>query len=128
MSVAQRPSSVDESTRRTIEAFNDAFNRGDADAVASLLTEDTVFENTSPPPDGQRIEGKTAVAEFWRRWFSRNPGALFEAEDMIVAGDRAVVQWVYRKSRDGQPWHIRGVDVFLVREGKVAAKQAYVKG
>ncbi len=33
-----------------------------------------------------------------------------------------------RKVRDGQPWHLRGVDVFPVREGKVAAKLAYVKG
>jgi hypothetical protein len=30
--------------------------------------------------------------------------------------------------RNGQPWHLRGVDVFTVRDGKVAAKFAYVKG
>jgi hypothetical protein len=36
--------------------------------------------------------------------------------------------WVYRKVRSGQPWHLRGVDVFTVRDGKVAAKLAYVKG
>jgi len=93
-----------------------------------MLTEDTVFENTSPAPDGQRIEGKTAVAAFWREWFERNPDARFEAEEMIVSGDRAVVRWVYRKMRNGQPWHVRGVDVFTVRDGKVAAKLAYVKG
>jgi len=104
------------------------FNRHDADTLASMLTEDTVFENTSPAPDGQRIEGKTAVAAFWREWFERNPDARFEAEEMIVSGDRAVVRWVYRKMRNGQPWHVRGVDVFTVRDGKVAAKLAYVKG
>jgi ketosteroid isomerase-like protein len=38
------------------------------------------------------------------------------------------VLWVYRKMRNGQPWHLRGVDVFTVRDGKVAAKLAYVKG
>jgi hypothetical protein len=32
------------------------------------------------------------------------------------------------KMRNGQAWHLRGVDVFTVREGKVAAKLAYVKG
>jgi steroid delta-isomerase-like uncharacterized protein len=115
-------------TRAVVDRFNEAFNRHDADAVASLLTDDTVFEDTSPAPDGQRIEGKAAVAEFWRGWFARNSDAKFEAEDMIVSGDRAVVRWVYRKMRNGQPWHIRGVDVFTVRDGKVAAKLAYVKG
>lgn len=47
---------------------------------------------------------------------------------MIESGDRAVVRWVYLKTRNGQPWHVRGVDVFTVRDGKVAAKLAYVKG
>ncbi len=117
-----------ESTRVTIDRFNDAFNRHDADALAQVLTDDTVFEDTSPPPDGRRIEGKAAVVEYWRGWFARNADAVFEAEDLIVCDDRAVVCWVYRKVRDGQPWHLRGVDIFTVRGGKVAAKQAYVKG
>jgi len=122
------PQAGENSTRVAVERFNEAFNRHDADALASLLTEDTVFEDTSPAPDGKRIEGKTAVVAFWREWFARNPDARFEAEEMIVSGDRAVVRWVYRKMRNGQPWHIRGVDLFTVRDGKVAAKLAYVKG
>jgi ketosteroid isomerase-like protein len=115
-------------TRSIVERFNDAFNRHDSDALASLLTDDTVFEDTSPAPDGTRIEGKAAVVEFWRGWFARNPDAHFEAEEIIVADNRAVVRWIYRKIRNGKPWHLRGVDVFTVRDGKVAAKLAYVKG
>jgi ketosteroid isomerase-like protein len=111
-----------------IARFNEAFNRGDAGALEALLTDDTVFEDTSPAPDGRRIEGRAEVVAFWRAWFARNPDARFEAEDTIVAGDRVVVRWIYRKMRDGKPWHIRGVDVFTVRDGKVAAKLAYVKG
>jgi ketosteroid isomerase-like protein len=115
-------------TRVVIDRFNEAFNRHDADALAALLTDDTIFEDTSPAPDGQRIEGKAAVVAFWRVWFTHNADAIFEAEEVIVCGDRAVVRWVYRKLRNGQPWHLRGVDVFTVRDGKVAAKLAYVKG
>jgi ketosteroid isomerase-like protein len=115
-------------TRETIAKFDDAFNRHDAAAVAALLTDDTVFEDTSPAPDGRRMEGKATVAEFWRGWFSRNTDAQFDAEEVIVSADRAVVRWVYRKMRNGQPWHLRGVDIFTVRDGKVAAKLAYVKG
>jgi ketosteroid isomerase-like protein len=115
-------------TRGVIDRFNEAFNRHDAEALALLLTDDTVFEDTSPAPDGRRIEGKAAVVAFWQGWFARNQDAVFEGEDVIVCGDRAVVCWVYRKARNGQPWHLRGVDVFTVRDGKVAAKLAYVKG
>jgi ketosteroid isomerase-like protein len=128
MSSEQNPKTPDTTTRMVVDRFNEAFNRHDADALALLLTDDTVFEDTSPAPDGRRVEGKTAVVAFWRDWFARNPDARFEAEEIIVSGDRAVVRWVYRKIRNGQPWHLRGVDVFTVRGGKVAAKLAYVKG
>ncbi len=120
--------SADEATRAEVDHFNEAFNRHDADALAALLTEDTVFEDTSPAPDGRRVEGKAAVVEFWRGWFARNADSHFDAEEVIVSGNRATVLWVYRKMRNGQPWHLRGVDVFTVRDGKVAAKLAYVKG
>ena len=128
MASDQNPMTAAQTTRTVIDRFNDTFNRHDADALALLLTDDTVFEDTSPAPDGKRIEGKGDVVAFWRGWFARNPDAAFEAEDVIVSGDRAVVLWVYRKPRNGQPWHLRGVDVFTVREGRVAAKLAYVKG
>jgi ketosteroid isomerase-like protein len=115
-------------TRKAVDAFNAAFNRHDANALAELLTEDTVFEDTSPAPDGRRVEGRSNVVAFWREWFERNPDARFDAEEIIVSGDRAVVRWMYHKVRNGQPWHLRGVDIFTVRDGKVAAKLAYVKG
>jgi len=115
-------------TRETLDRFSETFNRQDADALAALFTDDTVFENTSPAPDGRRIVGREAVVSFWREWFMRNAGASFDAEEVIVSGDRATVRWVYRKLRDGQPWHVRGVDVFRVRDGKVAEKLSYVKG
>lgn len=118
----------EQTTQAVVDRFNQAFNRHDADALAELLTDDTVFEDTSPAPDGRRVEGKAAVTEFWRAWFAHNPDARFEAEEAIISGNRAVIRWVYRKTRNGQPWHLRGVDIFTVRDGKVAAKLAYVKG
>lgn len=124
----QNVQSQEQATRATIDRFNEAFNRHDADWLARFLTEDTVFEDTSPAPDGRRIEGTAAVVEFWRGWFARNPDARFEAEEVIVSGNRGTVLWVYHKMRDGQPWHLRGVDIFTVRGGKVSAKLAYVKG
>ncbi len=116
------------STREVVDRFNEAVNRHDAAAVAALLADDTVFENTNPAPDGTRIEGKEAVAAFWKKWFVTNADATFDAEEIVVAGDRCTVRWVYRKTRDGKPWHLRGVDVYTIRGGKVAAKLSYVKG
>jgi ketosteroid isomerase-like protein len=120
--------STQQDTRAVVEQFNAALNARDLTTMASLLTEDSVFENTAPAPDGTRYAGKAAVVAFWEKWLVANPDARFDAEEVIVAGDRCVVRWIYRKMRDGKPWHLRGIDVFTVRDGKVAAKLAYVKG
>lgn len=115
-------------TIAAIERFNEAFNRHDVDAVMAAMTEDCIFENTNPVPDGKRYSGAAEVRAYWERFFTNNPDAKFEAEEIFAAGDRCVVRWIYRKTKDGQPWHLRGVDIFKVRNGKVAEKFSYVKG
>jgi ketosteroid isomerase-like protein len=115
-------------TLTIIKKFNAAFNLHDVDAVMAVMTEDCVFENTNPAPDGSRVEGAVAVRAYWEKFFVSNPDAFFEAEEVFAAGDRCVVRWIYRKIKDGQHWHLRGVDIFRVKDGKVAEKLAYVKG
>lgn len=115
-------------TLDAVNQFNEAANRRDLASLVALMADDIVFENTAPPPDGTRIVGKADVAAFWERWVAANPDARFEVEETIVAGDRCTVRWIYRKTRDGRPWHLRGIDVFTVRNGKIAAKLSYVKG
>jgi ketosteroid isomerase-like protein len=115
-------------TREAVDRFNDAFNRHDVDAVMAAMTDDCVFENTSPP-DGQRYEGHDEVRAAWVEFFAASPDAHFEGEDVIVAGDRCIVQWQYTWTNDdGGTNSLRGVDVLRVRDGKVAEKFAYVKG
>ena len=113
----------EEETLRVVAAFNRAWGDHDLDAALSLVTEDCVFENTSPSPDGTVFRGREEIAGAWREIFD-NPGSLFEAEETFAAGDRAVQRWRYSWG-DG---HVRGVDVVRVRDGKVAEKLSYVKG
>lgn len=116
-------------TLETINRFNAAFNRHDVDAIMALMTDDCVFENTNPPPDGRRFEGQAAVRGAWADLFGASPDAHFETEELVVDDDRCTARWIYRWSAaDGTPGHVRGVDVFRVRDGKVAEKLAYVKG
>ena len=118
------------STAETVDRFNAAFNTHDVAAIMALMTDDCVFENTEPPPDGQRFEGQVAVAECWRALFASAPGAVFTSEESFALDDRAVVRWTYRWAADapGSPGHVRGVDIIRVRDGKVAEKLSYVKG
>lgn len=109
--------------------FNAAFATGDVDAVMALTTEDCVFESTSPAPDGQRLEGPTAVRAAWEELFASTTVATFEPEESFVCGERGVVRWRYSwREAGGRPGHVRGVDVLRFRDGKVAEKLSYVKG
>ncbi|HUG83997.1 MAG TPA: nuclear transport factor 2 family protein [Euzebya sp.] len=117
---------ADVATRAAIDRFDEAFGRRDVDGVMAAMAEDCVFEDTTPP-DGIRHSGRTAVRRAWEKLFAGSPDARFEREDLLVAGDRAVLSWRYTWIQDGGG-HVRGVDVFTVRDGKVAAKRSYVKG
>jgi len=106
-----------------IRRFGEAFDRHDVPAVMALMTDDCVFEDTSPS-HGVRHAGQAAVQAAWEALFAASPSAHFDTEEGIVTGDRATYRWCYRF--DGGS--VRGVDVFRVRDGKVAEKLSYVKG
>jgi ketosteroid isomerase-like protein len=72
--------------------------------------------------------GQAQVRAFWEEFFRRSPQARFQAEEIFAAGDQCVVRWIYHWVRDGKPGHVRGVDLFHVRDGQVAEKLSYVKG
>jgi ketosteroid isomerase-like protein len=115
-------------TLAAVERFNAAFNCHDVDAIMACMTADCVLENTRPAPDGVRLVGNAAVRAYWEEFFARSPQARFEVEELFAVADRCVVRWTYRWVRDGRAGHVRGVDVFRVRDGQVAEKYAYVKG
>lgn len=106
-----------------VTAFGAAWARHDLEAALSMLTDDCVFEATGPAPDGVRHIGLAAIARAWQEIFD-DPASRFDAEETFAAGGRVVQLWRYSWA-DG---HIRGVDVFRVRDGHVAEKLSYVKG
>jgi ketosteroid isomerase-like protein len=118
-----------EQTLAAILHFHTTFNTHDVDAIMSLMSEDCVFENTFPAPDGARLVGQAAVRAAWLDLFRNSPSAAFAIEDAFAAGDRGVIRWRYTWGAPGaEAGHVRGVDVFRVRDGKVTEKLSYVKG
>ncbi len=115
-------------TLAAVGKFNEAFNSHNIDAIMRLMTDDCLFENTSPSPDGTTYEGTLSVRTYWEQFFRNSPTARFETEEIIACGDRCIVRWIYHKLKDGHPWHLRGIDVFRVRGGKISEKLSYVKG
>jgi predicted SnoaL-like aldol condensation-catalyzing enzyme len=118
-----------ESGVRTVIAFNEAFNKHDVDGMMQLMSDDCVFENTTPAPDGTVYSGKDAVTRFWQRFFAQSPQAHIKIEEAFGFGNRVVMRWRYDWDEgDGNGGHVRGVDLFRLQNGLISEKLSYVKG
>jgi ketosteroid isomerase-like protein len=110
-------------TRELIDAYNDAWNRQDLDALASFHAADIVFENHTA---GERVEGAEAVRAHIGGIFERWPSLRFTGRRFYEAADFAVSEWTARAMRPDGTWiEWDGVDVFPLRDGKIARKDVY---
>jgi ketosteroid isomerase-like protein len=113
-----------ESAIRLVLQFNEAFNHHDVPGMMKLMSEDCVFENTDPAPEGTIYSGKEAVTQFWQDFFRESPQAHIDIEEVFGMGNRCIMRWKYSWGQG----HVRGVDIFKVEEGLISEKLSYVKG
>ena len=123
-----RMSKLEASTRIVLD-FNEAFNRHDVPGMMKLMSDECIFENTYPAPDGTKYAGKETVTQFWQDFFRDSPQAHIEIEEIFGLGERCVMLWRYSwvdtQEKQGD---VRGVDIFRVRDGSILEKLSYVKG
>jgi limonene-1,2-epoxide hydrolase len=118
-----------ESAVRTVLAFNEAFNRHDVNTMLQLMSEDCVFENTAPAPDGTLYSGQESLAQYWQGFFSACPQARIHIEEIFGLGSRCIMRWRYEwEDESSQKGHVRGVDIFQVRDGLICEQLSYIKG
>jgi len=116
-------------TAETLQAFADAWNRHDVDALMSFMTEDCVFEaSAGHEVCGTRYVGfesvRTSFAEVWTTF----PDAHWGNARHFVAGDRGVSEWTFTGTRtDGTRVEVQGCDLFTFRNGKITLKNSYRK-
>ncbi len=101
-----------ESAVRVVLAFHEAFNRHDVGEMMRLMSDDCVFDNTAPPPDGEVFCGKEAVTRFWQDFFRHSPQARIEIEEIFGLGARCIMRWRYEWiDEQEKAGHVRGVDI-----------------
>jgi ketosteroid isomerase-like protein len=104
--------------RELIERYNDAWNAQDLDAIDAEHHAEIVFHNHTAD---ERAEGADAVREHIATIFRNNPTLRFTTRSLRVGDDFAVCEWT--ASAAGKEWD--GVDVFPLRDGKIARKDVY---
>jgi len=119
---------VNEVTVQMLEAFGEAWNGHDVDAIMRFMADECAFETTAgPEPCGKRYEGRERVRQAFARVFAMFPDAHFGAARHFVAGDRGLSEWRFTGTRDGVKLEVDGCDVFTFRDGKIAVKSSYFK-
>ncbi|HLI30124.1 MAG TPA: nuclear transport factor 2 family protein [Terriglobia bacterium] len=96
-----------------VRLWVDAFNRGDADALASFYEEDAINHQVAEVP----IQGRDAIREMFRRGFAATEMTCI-VENLFQDGDWAILEW-----RD--PTGLRGCGFFCVRNDKIAFQRGY---
>jgi uncharacterized protein (TIGR02246 family) len=96
-------SSADENAiRAAVESYVDAYNRGDAKAVAAQWSETGEWIS----PSGQRFQGRRAIEKELKNLFAENKGVRIEVSNVtirILSADAATEEGTVRVIRPGEP-------------------------
>lgn len=96
-----------------VRAWVEAFNRGDADALAALYADDAVNHQVAESP----VEGKAAIRAMFADGFARFKMTCL-VENVFEDGDCAILEWK-------DPTGLRGCGFFWVKDGKIARQRGY---
>ena len=123
------PNAIAEVTTEVLQAFADAWNRHEVDALMMFMTEDCVFEaSAGPDVCGTPYAGAEAVRAGFAEVWATFPDAHWGNARHFVRGERGVSEWTFTGTRaDGTRVEVHGCDLFTFRDGKIALKDSYRK-
>jgi hypothetical protein len=113
-----------------LQAFLDAFNAHDVDAIMSFFADDCVLEMPrGPAPGGRRLVGKDQVREGIRSRLDGIPDIHYGDDRHLLCGDRGVSEWTIRGTQlSGERIEVRGCDLIeLDAAGKITRKDSFWK-
>jgi steroid delta-isomerase-like uncharacterized protein len=112
-----------------LQAFLDAFNAHDVDAVMSFFADDCVMDMPrGPAPGGQRLVGKAQVRAGIQTRFDGIPDIHYGEDRHWTCGDRGVSEWTIRGTRPGGgSIEVRGCDLFEFTDGRISRKDSFWK-
>ena len=115
-----------QATLAVVTRFIESVGRHDLDAILADMTGDGVYENLGQDVGSGRHEGHDAVRAAFAAVFAADPDCHSDTDELFTDGDRCCYCWtMHWTESDGSPGSSTGVDIFTVRDGKVAYKKTY---
>ncbi len=111
--------------RKTLRDLKEAWESGDADAVAQLYSTRALF--LDGVGRGETLaRGPNAIRSVVRKMFDL-PGARFRVTSLSSTKDGGVAEWTYswRVGQTGRRNEIQGASVIVVRKGRVIREYSY---
>lgn len=112
-----------------LQAFGDAWNRHDIEALMAAMADDCEFHAVAGPDLlGKSFIGRDAVRAGFELAWQTFPDAAWLNPEHFVSGDRGVTESTFAGTKaDGTRIEARMVDIFTFRDGKIAVKNAFRK-
>jgi ketosteroid isomerase-like protein len=105
------------------DRYDAAWNSQDVDAIMAFHPDDVVFHNHNA---GECVEGAAAMREHVAAIFAKYPDMRFARRRLYVGSDFATSEWTATATLpDGRRVEWDGVDIFPLRDGKIARKDVY---
>jgi ketosteroid isomerase-like protein len=113
----------------TLQAFLDAFNAHDLDAIMDFFSDDCVMEMPrGPAPGGRRLVGKDQIREGIKSRLEGIPDIHYGDDRHWACGDRGVSEWTIRGTQaNGERIEVRGCDLIEFSGGKISRKDSFWK-
>lgn len=108
-----------------LNRFAEAWGRSDAARVVAVMTDDCIYEASVGPEPGRAFRGAAEVLAGVEAMFAHDAPARIEITDVFASGDRAAWEWRYYDAAHNLI--ARGCDLFVLRDGRIAVKNAFRK-
>lgn len=112
-----------------LSALFDAFNQHDIDSIMTVFNDDAIFYTVAGDEAfGTKVVGKSAIAKAFCAVWEAMPDANWAHHSHIVAGEKAISEWTFTGTDNtGKRIQAQGVDLFTLKDGKIAIKNAFRK-